>query len=170
MISFDLVKKQVSDLFIAFENIQTEAKQSIGDSRSADLHRKEANERLDIREKEIAVKTKSLEMERAYLVTVRTKQKEKELQLASFEVKKKESELLVEGANKRISEAAEAVKKLEQKKKDYTDSLGYKIEDLKNRELIVRKSEAVDKDRKEFLDARENKIRITEERLQRLAS
>lgn len=170
MISFDLVKKQVSDLFIAFENIQTEAKQSIDETKSADLHRKEANDRLVSLGNKMKLEESRLIEERAYLVTVRTKQKEKELQLASFEVKKKESELLVEGANKRISEAAESVKTLEQKKKDYDDSIGYKTEDLKKRESLIQKSESIDRDRKELLDARENKIRITEERLQRLAS
>ena len=167
MNSFDLVKKQIDDLFVAFENIRIEAKQLMDEATSADLHRKEASERLDIREKQIKADTKRLEEERAYLVTVRTKQKEKELQLADFEKKKKESETLVEGAEKKLSEATEAMKKLEQMKADYNTSIKDKVEDLKKRESLLDRSEAIDRERKLLLDAREERIKATETRLQR---
>jgi hypothetical protein len=178
MISFDLVKKQVSDLFIAFENIQMEAQQILDNARDADIHRKEANERLDTREKEAKAESKRLEEERAYLVDVRLKQKAKELQLADFDKKKKESELLVDGANKKIAEATETVKKLfavSDDNKKYDEQIKQRIEDLKQkenrisqRENLISKSEEIDKQRKEILDAREKRIQQTEERLQRV--
>lgn len=178
MNSFDLVKKQIDDLFVAFENIRVEAKQLMDEATSADLHRKEASERLDTREKEIKADTKRLEEERAYLVDVRLKQKAKELQLADFEKKKKESEALVEGANKKIAEATETVKKLfavSDDNKKYDEQIKQRIEDLKQkenrisqRENLISKSEEIDKQRKEILDAREKRIQQTEERLQRV--
>ena len=170
MISFDLVKKQVSDLFIAFENIQTEAKQTIDEAKSADLHRKEANQRLDKREKEIAAESKRLEEERSFLINARLKQKEKELQLVDFEKKKKESETLIEGAEKKLSEATEAMKKLEQMKTDYNTSIKDKVDDLKKRESLLDRSEAIDRERKLLLDAREERIKATETRLQRFTA
>jgi hypothetical protein len=170
------VQKQIDDLFITFENIFTEAKAKVEEAKSFDLHRTEAESRLYEREKKCKEWEYRLEEEKAFLITVKNNQTLKEKQLSQFQeeqtkskLAKEEAAVKIEEANKRISEATEATKRFEKARKD-NQYLLYKLEDIKKREEELKQSELVDKNRKELLDARENRIKLTEERLQRYAA
>jgi hypothetical protein len=164
----DEIRKQYSDLCVALENAMHDIQNSESELKARDQSIIERQNKLKLQEETNTFEKRKLEMEKSFLATVRDQQKVKDEELKILDVKRLNLNKDQEEFNKKKEEFDKKSLELEGKIKQY-EFLEVKFADLEKREKMIEREKLIDKERKEFLDKRDENIKLKEQKLQRLA-
>jgi len=162
------LQKPYDDLKVLIENTLSEIVQKQKELENTEVVTKELRERQNEEKKQVEEQIKHLDMEKAFLVTVRDQQRLKEEALKISEIKYVNLQKDQEEFDKKREQIVKDTEELDKRKKVH-EVLEEKYADMEKREKMIEREKLIDKERKELLDKREEHIRAKEQRLQRLA-
>lgn len=177
------VRKLIDDTMVALESVLREAEQKIAEAKSHQVGIDEAQRRLDERKAIINKEEQAIVDEKRYLVAIRKKQEQKDIEQITFTAKKEvidkgmfdlqekqnQITLAMEGLDRKKAEIAKAQEALDGRKKEF-EELETQRQILLLKEEDLKKREEADVERKRILDFKAREIATREARIQKYAN